>query len=79
MPTPRYSLNTFIISELKSQIAIKLCFPISGKPDCDKLSEILIKEGYGSVSSTTLYRLFVNHNGIEPYKHTLNILVNYIK
>lgn len=78
MPKSRYALNAFILSELKSQIAIKLCFPIMGKPDCIKLSEILLKEGFGSISVTTLYRLFVNFNGIIPYQNTLNVLVNYI-
>ena len=78
MTKSRYTLNTFTLSELKSQIAVKLRFPIIGKPDCFKLSEILLKEGYGSVSVTTLYRLFINYNGIIPYQNTLDMLVNYI-
>ena len=78
MTKSRYNLNTFTISELKSQIAIKLCFPINSKPDCKKLSEVLLLEGYGSVSETTLYRLFVNYSGIIPYKNTLDVLVQYI-
>lgn len=77
MVNSRFSLNTFILSELKSQVAIKLRFPINGKPDCLKLSEILVKEGYGSISVTTLYRLFVNFNGIIPYQNTLDILANF--
>ena len=63
MTKARYNLNTFTLTELKSQIAIKLCFPISGKSDCEKFSEILLNEGYGSVSTTTLYRLFLNYDG----------------
>ena len=78
MTKARYNLNTFTLTELKSQIAIKLCFPISGKSDCEKFSEILLNEGYGSVSTTTLYRLFLNYDGVVPYEHTLNVLVNYI-
>ena len=78
MTKSRYALNSFTLLELKSQIEVKLCFPISGKPDCAKLSEILLVEGYGGVSETTLYRLFVNYSGIVPYKNTLDILVNYI-
>jgi hypothetical protein len=78
MNKSRYNLNTFTLSELRSQIAIKLCFPINGKSDCEKFSEILLIEGYGSVSSTTLYRLFVNYDGGVPYAHTLNVLVKYI-
>lgn len=74
----KLALNTYTLSELKSQVALKLSFPISGKSDCKKLSEILLEEGYGSISETTLYRLFVNYNCNNPYKHTLNILVNYI-
>ena len=78
MNNSRKALNTYTLSELKSQIAVKLCFPIAGKPDCYKLSEILFNEGYGSVSVTTLYRLLVNFNGIIPYQNTLDVLVKYI-
>ena len=78
MPKSRYTLNTFTLLELKSQIAVKLCFPISGKPDCAKLSQVIKVEGYGSISETTLYRLFVNYSEIVPYKNTLDLLVNYI-
>ena len=78
MNNPRNALNSSTLSELKSQIAIKLCFPISGKPDCFKLSEVLSKENYGNVSATTLYRLLVNFKGIIPYQNTLDILAKYI-
>lgn len=78
MINSRYALNTYTLSELKNQVALKLCFSISGKCDCAKLSEILREEGYGSISETTLYRLFVNYNGITPYKNTLNVLAQYI-
>ncbi len=78
MPVSRFALNSYTLSELKSHIALKLFFPIQGKSDCAKLSEILIKEGYGSISETTLYRLFVNNNGVSPYLNTLNILSKYI-
>jgi len=78
MSKTRFNLNTFTLSELKSQIAIKLCFYISGKSDCEKFSAILLNEGYGSVSTSTLYRLFVKHDGVVPYEHTLNVLVRYI-
>jgi len=74
----RKALNSYTLSELKSQLSVKLRFPIIGKPDCFKLSQNLLKEGYGSVSVTTLYRLFINYNGIIPYQNTLDILVNYI-
>jgi hypothetical protein len=78
MRNHHFTLQSFSLLELKSQIQVKLCFAINTKPDCKKLSEILLLEGYGSVSETTLYRLFVNYSGIVPYKNTLNILVNYI-
>lgn len=78
MTASRYNLNTFTLSELKSQIAIKLCFPIAGKADCEKFSEILLNEGFGSVSTTTLYRLFIKHDGTVPYEHTLNVLAKYV-
>ena len=78
MANSRLTLNNYYLLELKSQIALKLYFPIVGKADCAKLSEILLKEGYGSISETTLYRLFVNFYGKNPYQYTLNILSNYI-
>lgn len=78
MTKSRLALNPYTLAELKNQIALKLGFPITGKSDCKKLSEILMEEGYGSISETTLYRLFVNYNGITPYKHTLNVLSSYI-
>lgn len=74
----QYPLSSFGILELKSQIEVKLCFRITSKPDCRKLSEVLLLEGFGSVSETTLYRLFLNYSGIVPYKNTLDILVAYI-
>ncbi len=78
MTKSRSTFNNRTLSELKIQISIKLRFPINGKCDCLKLSENLLEEGFGSVSVTTLYRLFVNFNGIIPYQNTLDILVNYI-
>jgi hypothetical protein len=72
------TFRSYSLLELKSQIEIKLCFPINSKPDCKKLSEVLFLEGFGSVSETTLYRLFLNYSGIIPYKNTLDILVRYI-
>ena len=78
MTKSRFALNSFTLSELKNQLALKLFFPIQGKSDCVKLSEILSAGGYGSISETTLYRLFVNNNGILPYQNTLNILSRYI-
>ena len=78
MRNHHFTLQSFSLLELKSQIQVKLCFTINSKPDCKKLSEILLLEGFGSVSETTLYRLFVNYSGIVPYKNTLNILVRYI-
>ena len=78
MTKSRYTLNNYTLSELKSQIGVKLCFPIRSKPDCGKLSDILMAEGYGSISETTLYRLFVNYSGIVPYENTLDVLVQYI-
>jgi hypothetical protein len=71
------TLNLYTLSELKRQIALKLRFPIIGKPDCFKLSEVLLNEGYGSVSVSTLYRLFINYKGTIPYRHTLDILAHY--
>ncbi len=73
-----HPLNELTLSELKSEIALKLRFSINGKPACSKLSEILLKEGYGYLSVATLYRIFVNFEGITPYQNTLNILVNFI-
>ena len=78
MSTSRYTLNTFILSELKSELTLKLRFSIVGKPACAKFSDILVNEGYGYLSVATLYRLFVKFEGIVPYQNTLNILVNFI-
>jgi hypothetical protein len=78
MKNHHFPFRSFSLLELKSQIEVKLRFPINRKTDCKKLSEVLFLDGYGSVSETTLYRLFVNYSGIIPYKNTLNILVNFI-
>ena len=79
MRNQHFPFNSFSLLELKSQLEVKLCFPINSKPDCRKLSEVLLEEGYGSVSETTMYRLFVNYSGIIPYKNTLEILVKYLR
>ena len=81
MSKTRFALNTYTLLELKSQLALKLFFVVSNKSDCQKLSEILLKEGFGSISVTTLYRLFINYNGAGNYsfvdKSTLNKTQNY--
>ena len=78
MSKTRFALNTYTLLELKSQLALKLFFVVSNKSDCQKLSEILLKEGFGSISVTTLYRLFINYNGAVPYKNTLTVLARFI-
>ncbi|RAR73777.1 hypothetical protein [Flavobacterium aciduliphilum] len=79
MTKSRNTLNAFTLSELKSQISIKLGFPIVGKTDCLKLSTLLQKKNYGSISVSTLYRLFVNYKGIIPYQNTLDVLSQYLE
>ncbi len=78
MKNHNFPFNSYSLLELKSLIETKLKFCILSKPDCAKLSQILLLEGYGSISETTLYRLFLNYKGIVPYRHTLNVLANYV-
>jgi hypothetical protein len=73
-----YSFDDYSIFEFKELLNRKLGFKISSKIDCLKLSEILNEEGFGMVSESTLYRLFLKSDEHKPFKNTLKILCNYI-
>ena len=74
MPKPKIRFSTSDINRLNSEISLNIGFRISGKPDCENLSEILVKERLGQISASTLYRLFFMPESHSPYKSTLDIL-----
>lgn len=79
MPKPKYSITNTLIRGLKWYLDVKVGFIISNQQDCRKVSELIKIETGGSISDSTLYRVFLwQKNQNTPYLHTLEILAQYI-
>ncbi len=71
--------NNTDVNKLKQQVINKAGFAIRTKPDCLRLSNLLLSAGLGYISETTIYRLFLKEKNIHsPYKSTLDILCKFI-
>ena len=78
MPIKNPHFDEYAIERLKFKFSEKIGFIISNRPDCYKLSEIINQSGYGSVSDTTIYRLFFSSKKHSPFKHTMDILAMFL-
>jgi len=78
MPVKNPHFDEYAIEHLKFKFSEKIGFIISNRPDCYKLSEIINQSGYGSVSDTTIYRLFFSSKKHSPFKHTMDILAMFL-
>jgi hypothetical protein len=78
MPVKNPYFDDFALERLKFKFSEKIGFIISNRPDCYKLSEIINQSGYGSISDTTIYRLFFSSKKHSPFKHTMDILAMFL-
>lgn len=78
MATTPIIFDKFAIDNLKTKLNEKLGYVISNKPDCAKLSELLLATGDGYLSESTIYRLFFQSNKYKPYKNSLDILCRFV-
>jgi hypothetical protein len=76
--TFRPSYDQYTIEKLKSEIFKKIGWPISNKPDCAKLSELISQSKIGQLSESTLYRLFFQPDKHTLYKTTLDIICKFL-
>jgi hypothetical protein len=78
MKTFKPHFDQFALDKLKFALLEKIGYKISTKPDCAKLSDLIIESGYGHISESTLYRLFFQFEKHKPYKSTLDILCQFM-
>ena len=78
MPIKNPHFDEYALECLKFKFSEKIGFIISNRPDCYKLSEIINQSGYGSVSDTTIYRMFFSIKKHTPFKHTMDILAMFL-
>ncbi len=78
MSTIKPQFDQFTLDRLKFELLKKIGWSVSTKPDCAKLSVIIVESGIGYISESTLYRLFFQFEKHRPYKSTLNILCQFL-
>jgi len=79
MPRPKTNITQALLSLLKSDILKWFGKTISTHKDILELSKSIRLKTGNSISNSTLYRLFgLQKNNSIPYKHTLNILCEYV-
>jgi hypothetical protein len=78
MKTYKPQFDQFALDKLKLALLEKIGYKISTKPDCTKLSDLIMESGHGHISESTLYRLFFQFEKHSPYKSTLDILCQFM-
>ena len=70
--------DDFFIERLKRETTQAIGFLLLTKSDCGRLSDFMVKNGYGYISESTLYRMFFQFGKHKPYKHTLELLCRFL-
>jgi hypothetical protein len=78
MTTVKPEFDQFTLDRLKFELLKKIGWSVSTKPDCAKLSILIVENGNGYVSESTLYRLFFQSEKYKPYKSTLDIICQFL-
>jgi len=78
MATRKPHFDDYTLGCLAKAIAGKIGFVIAGKPDCARLSALILKQTHAYLSEATLYRLFFQAGKYRPYKSTLDILCAFV-
>jgi hypothetical protein len=77
MKREKSSFEKYLIDYLKIKVYEKIGFKILTKQDCIKLSSVLADNNLGYLSSSTIYRFFLQPNLHNPYQSSLDILCKY--
>jgi len=78
MPKLQNNTKAFLIDELQIKLNDKFGYHINTKPDCVKLSQIILTNLSEYVSESTLYRLFILEKSPKISVAILNILARLI-
>jgi len=78
MPKLYNNTKSIFIDELQVKLKEKFGYHIKTKPDCAKLSQIILTNLSESVSESTLYRLFILEKSHKTSTAILNILARLI-
>ncbi len=78
MPTRKIQFDPFATDRLRKALSDKIGYVITNKPDCAKLSDILVQEGFSYLSESTIYRMFFQPDRHSPYKNTLDVLCRFV-
>jgi hypothetical protein len=78
MPRLNNTTKTFLVNELKIKLNEKFGYHINTKPDCAKLSQIIMTNLSEHVSESTLYRFFILKESPKISQAILNILARLI-
>ena len=79
MKPSKLKFDGFSLDRLKSELLGKINYSILTKPDCTKLSNIIVESGKGYISESTLYRLFFQFEKHHPNKSTLDIICRFLE
>ncbi|MDE6559892.1 MAG: hypothetical protein K2K75_00775 [Muribaculaceae bacterium] len=78
----RHTIDTEELNRIRKEVEKRLSFPIKAPDDYTRLSDMLKDEGYGSVSATTLKRIwgYISDTGSEyrPNAYTVTALCRLI-
>jgi len=78
MPKLNNTTKTFLVNELKIKLNEKFGYHIKTKPDCAKLSQIILTNLSEYVSESTLYRFFILEDSPKISTVILNVLARLI-
>ena len=80
MPKPKLYTSKYLLRGLKWKIEQSVGFKLNTIKACEKLSELILMQLGENISSITLYRMFLKNNSdYRPYKHTLDLLSQFLK
>jgi hypothetical protein len=78
MATPKIQFDRFATDRLRAKLSDKIGYHLTNKPDCAKLSDLLVENGFSYLSESTLYRFFFLPDRHTPYKNTLDVLCRFV-
>jgi len=78
VPKPLHQISKRTLAYVRQQIGQKTGIHLNAKADCQTLSQLIHQETGHSLSESTLYRLFLQHNAeSKPYLHTLDVIASF--
>lgn len=78
MSKAKHLIQEQFFQALRTEINLKVGYPISSKPECEAVSRLIMHDGLGLVSESTLYRFFQKNYQKTFYIHTLDQLSMFV-